>query len=805
MTFKDAPTGDLSAHAAPTGLRRPIHTGRNRFMRLALFHAAGHLAGVLCITALVATVGLAAPYPNVPSVALGTGQSMVVAYSRDFQPLRKYVGLEKPTDVTVLPDGRVLLADAGARRVMLVDLDGTIQWNEPIGDSPIRARPRPGGGFLITSMTDLIAIRADRSVEWRRPVKGIKVGVPLANGRILLARNEGNGWLVETTPNGAVVWQSKPRGYVDASGRWINEQPEQYFASVWSLDVGPDGTIFTTDFDRHQLRILSADHRSLRTIPGLHHVTDTRIGRNGELVAVSPEDFRVWVEFPDGTTKSFQPELRPSCASMSPDGRLLVGLLWEPERAVLNATAARARRRPHIPWRQRGLPVPVLGVFSALLVGIVLRRPELRAAWNPRAGSPEGKPADGEIALTPIELGPRYRKATHVGRAVVWVGVLSAALLLAWSGISSLVQGHRFSEGAWRFAVGCIAGGIALRVLNAIAGCSRTLSSFVPSGWRSPVRRPGRGRLVVLVVLSLGSLAGCLYVQRHFPAEQATAVALWLMAQIWIVVAAFPPVPRATPARTSRSVWVLLALVLLAAIVTRFWQIGYYPDIVHHDHSIYGEAALHTLRGNWQRFFGSVYSVGRPWIVACAAGLELFGTHYWVLRLLGAISGVVIVWGTYLLGAILFNRRIGLIAALLVTVNHALLLYSRQPYVLDPVAPLVLAVYCAAVGLKRGCRWHWCLSGLLSGWALLAYRSSVTFVPIGVAVLVYLAAVYPRRLWRSRAGLLWFVAGACVVYLPMLGQTVADSALYHRAAATIVLLNPNGSLRWDTALWAHQL
>jgi len=184
--------------------------------------------------------------------------------------------------------------------------------------------------------------------------------------------------------------------------------------------------------------------------------------------------------------------------------------------------------------------------------------------------------------------------------------------------------------------------------------------------------------------------------------------------------------------------------------------------------------------------------------------MQIFGAHHWVLRLLGAIAGVVIVWGTYLLGTALFNWRVGLVGALLTMVNNVLLLYSRQPYVLDPVAPLVLALYCIAIGLRRGSGFHWCLAGFLGGWALLEYHASVTFPPIGVAWLLYLIACYPREMWRHRSGLLWLVGGFIVVYLPMLAQEIVRREGLGRADI-IVFLKPDGSINWDPALWANQL
>jgi len=731
---------------------------------------------------------------------------MVVEYDLDSKPLRKYVGLKKPVDITPLADGTLLLVDEDAREVMVFDAAGTVRWREQIGEHPVRARPRPGGGFLVTSGEEVIAVRSDRSVEWRLPVKGIRTAVPLANGNILTATNDVQGWLTEMTPAGAVLRRSRPRGWYDASGAWVAEQADRYFRSIWALDAGSDGTIFTWN-PGVGLLLLSPEFENLHTFPVPGNVSDTRIGPTGELIAVSSEEFLVWLKVPGESPASFLPDLRPICANFSLHQTVLVGMYWEAEISALNATAARSRQQPEVPWRQRGLPLPILGAVTALLSALILRWPELRQRGV--RGTPD-LDVDGPITsegASALPTGVPWTTARRV-LVVVCTLVVAGASALAWHDAEEIRLYGR-SMDAWRFAFECIAAGIALRVLNVIAGCAGTLSSFTSSQWQAPLQTR-QARTLTLGALSVASLGVCLYVLRVFPAEQAMAIALWLAAQLWLIAATLPAVaPDVAERAAGRRYWPLLGLVLLAAIVTRFWQIGYYPDGIHHDHSQYGTAALRTFDGNWKPFFimdpWTSETMTRVWLVPCMAALQLFGHHYWVLRLTGAISGVLVVWGTYLLGTSLFNRRVGLIAAVLVTVNNGLLLYSRLPYVMDSAWPLVLAVHCAVVALKRGSRLHWTLAGLLSGWAMLTVRQFTMYPFIGGAMLLCLACLYPHQLWRQRSGLLWFAWGLAAAYAPMLPHMMSDIVLPTQARGALVLLNPDGSLRWDGALWATQL
>ncbi len=731
-------------------------------------------------------------YSTVPSVSLGHGRAKVVEYDLDLQPVRAWTGLEKPTDITPFPDGTILLVDEEMRRVMLLDPSGPPRWSEPIGELPARARPRPGGGYLVTSRDNVVlATRPDRTIEWSQTVPNVRTAVPLANGNILTASNDTHGWITELTPEGRTVWRSDERSTEPGKERTL------YFVSVWPLDAGADGTIFTAVFDGSELRVIGSDRKQVRKIPGMAHTVDTRIGPQGELVAVSPEAYRVWIQRPNGQVETFPPPMRPISANLTPWGTILVGMTWEPERAALRATALRAEAGRIPPWWKRGTPIPFLGVLAAFVIAGWLRRNEVRQLI---AGGP-----------TLRSTGPSEpaRATTTRARWVTALGVLALlvffclAVAMARSAIIA-VESQWSSAAAARFLVGCALAGIALRLLNTLIGSTDTLSSFVPASWDAPNATPDRkGR--VLLGISLASILVCAILVAYRPSVQAVAVALWLAAQVLILAAAFPPRSSAPAERAPMWVHAAMGLVIAAAVVMRFWQIGYYPDFVHHDHVIYGDEALNTLRGQWTPFFSRVYSVGRPTFIPLGAALEVFGHHYWVLRLMSAIAGVAIVWGTYLLATALFNWRVGLFAAALAMANNVLLLYSRQVYVLDPVAPFVFALYCAVIGLRRGSNFHWCLAGFLSAWALMGYYTSVTFVPVGGALLLYLLLFYPRRMWGCRAGLLWFLAGAVVVYLPMLAEEFRNPAVLYRARNILVFLKPDGSFNWDPQLWKHQL
>lgn len=729
-------------------------------------------------------------------VAVGEGRSMLAEYDFDLRLLREYRGFDHPTDVSVLADRTLVVTDNAAQQLVLIDPDdGNVRGRQTISPAPLQARPRRGGGLLVVAPDDVVALDPSGREEWRVRVPRIRAGAPLPNGNVLVAVNDVYGRLIEMTPSGQVMWQSPPPGHNDASGRWVPAPKDRFYSSMCCVDVAADGKILSADAGSSELRVLSPTYDPLRTVTGIGHLHDARIGARGELVSASQEEFRVWLELPGGQAKILQTSLRPQCANTTPWGTLLVCLYLEPERQVLNATRRRQHPPDPTPWWQWAVPVPLIGVILALGVAGIARR---------RATDGGAPPVVRSEAVSDA-VARRKGAMTSAAMILAALGV-AGGFYLSWLGIET-IQSAGFVREGWRFAAGCLLSGVSLRLLNAFAGSAASLSSFVPPV-RVPAPAPRDRRTIGLAIAAFVCIGACIAVLVLQPAEQALAVALWLVAQIWIVAAVWPPaVPRDETAGTVTK-WALGAI-LLFTVVSRFWRIGYMPDQLHHDHDLYGLAILHPLRGDWKPFFimdhwsGSTYS--RPWLGPAIGAMALFGAEFWVLRFPAAVWAVVMVWAAYLLASVLFNRRVGLIAALLTSVNHILLTYSRQPYVIESVPPLLLALSCAVIGMRRGGRFHWCVAGMLCGWSMLSVRQATMYPFIGGAFFVYLALLHPRWLWQNRYGLLWLIAGAAIVYLPMVPRMVQDATLVNRLDAAIAVANPDGSIRWDSAVWGYQL
>jgi len=281
-------------------------------------------------------------------------------------------------------------------------------------------------------------------------------------------------------------------------------------------------------------------------------------------------------------------------------------------------------------------------------------------------------------------------------------------------------------------------------------------------------------------------------------------VLIWLGLQAGAAAGAWRARQRGIPLRWG--VRAVLGAILVTAAALRFWELGYYPDFIHHDHSIYGGNILRFRDGTWHPFFARVYSVGRPWLLLPAAVTWFTGPTPGILRLTAALSGVLITWGVFHLGRALFSETTALIAAWLAAVNHVLLLFSRQPYVLDPVAPFVLGFCAAVLGVQRASPGHWFLAGLGLGWALLGYWASLGYPAILLACAAYAILRCPSWLSQNRQGLAWCAVGLALSYGPLL--IAGDAGPFWRAAGTHLFSDLGGGREhtvFDVSMWAHRL
>jgi 4-amino-4-deoxy-L-arabinose transferase-like glycosyltransferase len=212
---------------------------------------------------------------------------------------------------------------------------------------------------------------------------------------------------------------------------------------------------------------------------------------------------------------------------------------------------------------------------------------------------------------------------------------------------------------------------------------------------------------------------------------------------------------------STRATRLLVLLVVCVAGALRLTALWAYPDAVHHDHMLNGAAARALTLGN---FFHRPYGAAGPVLVWTTLSLWLFDAAVWALRVPAAICGTLVVAAVYLIGRDLLSARIGLIAAALAACQHVLLLFSRLPDVMEPVAPTLFAVWCAIRAWQRQSVSWAMASGFLAGYALWGYWGGLFGVILYVSGLGVAAVWAPAECWRRRrlavAALLVFVVSS---------------------------------------------
>lgn len=137
--------------------------------------------------------------------------------------------------------------------------------------------------------------------------------------------------------------------------------------------------------------------------------------------------------------------------------------------------------------------------------------------------------------------------------------------------------------------------------------------------------------------------------------------------------------------RSFKQHWALI-IILLLAVFTRFWNLGfprrYIFDEVYHAFTAVAYARNDPAGYEWWHqspVKGTAYEWLHPPLAKLfmAGGILVFGDNSFGWRFFSAVFGVVAIFLLYLVGKKLFNPRVGLLAAFLATLDGLFLTQSR--------------------------------------------------------------------------------------------------------------------------------
>jgi hypothetical protein len=248
--------------------------------------------------------------------------------------------------------------------------------------------------------------------------------------------------------------------------------------------------------------------------------------------------------------------------------------------------------------------------------------------------------------------------------------------------------------------------------------------------------------------LSIAALLALIAVQASFRSDdpfaiQYQTIPLWILACGVALLAAWQRrEARITVEATPR--WEMAALIgiLALAFLLRVIDLRGLPQVLMGDESKFAlEARAFNQGWLFQPFKTAVDGHWGLWFMVLGVFMRVFGETTEAIRLHAVIAGTLSVLATYAVARLLWNRRIGLIAAALLATYHFHIQFSRNAMnnIYDALFAMLVFGLCWLGWLKER-RWPWLLGALALGLAQYFY--------IGGRIILVQAAVL---------GLFWLI------------------------------------------------
>lgn len=326
--------------------------------------------------------------------------------------------------------------------------------------------------------------------------------------------------------------------------------------------------------------------------------------------------------------------------------------------------------------------------------------------------------------------------------------------------------------------------GLALAALGSGLVWLALWRSGAPRAWFPPVRAHiagwnGRARWLALAVTAAGAALLLALAEANSDVLGVDQLAGWsmhrqfglLVGGVLLVVIGLGGMPRLSLRLSvmDRGDMLVVAAITGLAVFARFWQLELAVHrMVDEIHFVNAVNRFYEVpeQGLLQRF-GHVTSFPFLYPYLQSLSVDVMGRSLAAIRAPSAILGALTVPALYLLARALFNRRVGLMAALLLATYPPHLHFSRLGLnnIADPLFG-VLAIGLLARGLRHRRRLDFALSGAALGLTQYFYDGGRLLFPVLIAL--WLLALWPlgrlRGAWR---GVLVMVLVALIVAAPV--------------------------------------
>ena len=244
-----------------------------------------------------------------------------------------------------------------------------------------------------------------------------------------------------------------------------------------------------------------------------------------------------------------------------------------------------------------------------------------------------------------------------------------------------------------------------------------------------------------------------------------------------------------------RSKWKPFAFALgfaLLAFPFRGIATGAIPIILNGDEASAGIQGVAFLTRNVNNVFSaSWYSFPGLYFLIPAASISIFGQTTMALRIPSAIAGALTVGGTYLAGRAMFDKRIGLIAAIALTGFHFHIHFSRIGLnnIWDGLF-FVITVGAAWYAWEKESRNAYMLAGLGLGFSQYFYPSSRALLVVVYGALIINGVLNRTKLKRSLVNIFLMTCMMVIVLLPLAWYYIKFPNQYLAPLERVSILGP---------------